>query len=108
MPAPTTITSHGPGGTRASLPWETWSARATARRHRGAACGSLNLGSDLFKREILEIGTFHCVLDGESANIPLGIDVKLGVFVKLLCLADAPGPELDIQGYTGYRCRGST
>src|SRR5436190_12506598 len=47
---------------------------------------------------MLEVGTFPGVLDGESADISLSIDVKLGVLVEILGLDDATGPELNVEG----------
>src|SRR6266542_2675913 len=47
---------------------------------------------------MLEVGAFPRVLDSERADIPLRIDVELGVLVEILGLDDATGPELDVEG----------
>src|SRR5262249_52469796 len=52
------------------------------------ACSSAESGSDLFKREMLQVGTFLGVLDGESADLSLSVDIELSVLVEILCLGD--------------------
>ena len=56
------------------------------------------LGSDLFKGEMLEVGTFPSVFDRESTDIPLSVDVELSVLVEILRRNDATSPELDVEG----------
>jgi hypothetical protein len=43
-----------------------------------------------------KVGTVPRVLDRESADLPLTVDVQLGVFVEILGLGYAPGFELDV------------
>src|SRR5215468_1094364 len=62
MPAPTTITSHGPPGTRAWRPWNTWSGAAmelldgacrvgiVGRRAPGRDHAILDVGKDVLQR----------------------------------------------------------
>src|SRR5437879_13603418 len=69
-----------------------------ARTSPARSVTSWKSGSDLFKREMREVGSFPSVLDSESTNVPLSIDVELGVRIEILGLDDAPGPELDVEG----------
>src|SRR5947209_7762855 len=64
------------------------------RESRSAALWS---GSDLFKREVREVGPFLGMLDRNGADVPATI-VNLGVFVEVLGLDDLASPELDIKG----------
>jgi hypothetical protein len=55
------------------------------RESRSAALWS---GSDLFKREVREVGPFLGMLDRNGPDVPATIDVNLGVFVEVLGLDD--------------------
>ena len=54
--------------------------------------------ADLLKREMPEVGTLAGVLDRESTDPSLSIDVKLCVLVEILGVDDAASPELDAPG----------
>jgi hypothetical protein len=47
---------------------------------------------------MLEVGTFSRVLDGKSADVPLSVDIQLGVLVEILGFDDVAAPEFDIEG----------
>lgn len=53
-------------------------------------------GCDLLEREVRHVGTLAGVLHGERANLAIGIQVELSVFVEVACFNDAAGTEFDV------------
>src|SRR3972149_3876275 len=55
------------------------------------------LRSHLLEREMRDSRTLLCMLNGQSADITVGVEVQHRVLVEILRLGDLAGAELDIQ-----------
>jgi hypothetical protein len=45
---------------------------------------------------VRHVGALARVLHGQRADVAVGIQVELGVFIEVACLDDAAGAEFDV------------